>query len=298
MQYLKFAAVGLMTLGILLTTACSHMSYTRALETEVITPNNNSNTLTEGYDLEHQTNEIALLDRSGIVCGSLMTTTEALGNATSARNKAIEEGKTTYEYEYRQHSPAEYSGLDCGMYYRWGGGTDNRLNISDANPIQEYAIDSEVGEGGLHVGFTDFMFDQGWLRYGFLFRLGMGRYTFLHEYPNTGFPETLLDNDDSEWFFRMPFVYTQKVYPWFLFGFGVEGFLGIDPVMLSLAGKWSETHKYLDYGGRAGYAYAFEYGAIGAWIGYERRNIAWGDYISQGDIWKGTISLDINYEAL
>ena len=289
MLFLSFAVMS---------TGCSHMSYSRALETDTITPNDNSSTLANGYDLEHQTNEIALLDRSGIVCGSLTTTMEAAGNAKSARDKAIRDGKTTYEYSYRQHSPAEYSGLDCGMYYRWGAGSDNRLNINPTmNPVAEYAIDSEVGEGGLHIGFTEFMFDQAWLRYGFLFRLGMGRYTFIHDYPNTGFPETLLDNDDSEWFFRMPFVYTQKVYPSWLFGFGVEGIVGIDPIMLSFAGQWSNTFSYLDYGGRAGYAYTFEYGAVGAYLGYERRNIAWGEYISEADVLKGTLSIDLNYDA-
>ncbi len=282
----------------LLCTGCSHMSYSRGIETDTITPNDNSNTLAQGYDLEHQTNEIVLLDRLGVVCGSLTTTLEAAGNAKSARDKAIEDGKYSYTYQYRQHSPAEYSGLECGGYYRWGAGEGNRLKIAPAMNLQtEYSIDSEVGEGGLHVGFTEFMFDQAWLRYGVLFRLGMGRYTFIHDYPNTAFPETLLDNDDSEWFFRMPFVYTQKVYPWFLFGFGVEGFAGVDPIMLSLAGQWSNILDYLDYGARAGYAYTFEYGAVGAYAGYERRNIAWGDYISQGDVWKGTLSIDINYEA-
>jgi hypothetical protein len=282
----------------LLGSGCSHMSYSRASETESIKPNDNSNTLANGYDLEHQTNEIALLDRSGIVCGSLTTNLEATGNAMSAEREAIREGKTSYTYQYRQHSPAEYSGLECGGYYRWGGGEGNRLNIAPAANLQtEYPIDSEVGEGGLHVGFTEFMFDQAWLRYGFDFRLGMGRFTFIHDYPNTAFPETLLDNDDSEWFFRMPFVYTQKVYPWFLFGFGVEGFLGVDPIMLAFSGQWSNILDYIDYGGRAGYAYTFEYGAVGAYFGYAQRNIAWGDYIAQADVWKGTLSIDINYDA-
>lgn len=283
---------------ILLVSGCSHMSYSRGVENVAITPNNNSNTLARGYDLEHQSNEIALLDRSGIVCGSLTTSLEATGNAMSAEREAIRKGERTYEYQYRQHSPAEYSGLECGMYYRWGAGTDNRLNVAEAtNLLPEYPIDSEVGEGGLHVGFSDFMFDQGWLRYGFLFRLGMGRYTFIHDYPNTAFPDTLLDNDDSEWFFRMPFVYTQKAYPWWLFGFGAEAFLGLDPIMLTLASRWPNILEHFDYGARAGYSYAFEYGAVGAYFGYETRNIAWGDYISQGDVWKGTLSVDINYEA-
>ncbi len=285
-------------LSVTLGAGCSHMSYTRALETDTIKPNGKSNQAADGYDLEHQTNELMLLDRSGIVCGSLMTTLEATNSAMSAEREAIEAGKTKYEYSYRQHSPAEYSGLDCGMYYRWGGGEGNRLKIKPtANLLTEYPIDSEVGEGGFHMGFTDFMFDQAWLRYGILFRLGMGRYTFIHDYPNTAFPETLLDNDDSEWFFRMPIYYSNKIYPWWLFGFGVEGHFGVDPIMLTFAGQWSNILDHIDYGARAGYSFAFEYGAVSAYAGFQHRNIAWGEYISKSDAILGTLSLDINYEA-
>lgn len=170
-----------------------------------LTANNHSNQLVEGYDLKHQTNEIVLLDRSGIVCGSLMSTTEGLGNAAEARREAIKENKRSYEYEYRQHSPGEYSGLDCGGYYRWGKGKDNQLNLVPAENLQEvYPLDSRTSEAGLHIGFTQFMFQQTWLRWGMNFRLGMGSYGFIHDYPNTAFPETLLDNDDSKWFFRFP----------------------------------------------------------------------------------------------
>lgn len=282
----------------MLCTGCSHMSYTRAWETDTLTANGHSNQLVEGYDLQHQTNEIALLDRTGIVCGSLTTTMDATGSAAEARRKAEEEGKRSYTYEYRRHSPAEYSGLDCGGYVRWGRGKGGKLRLDpDAENLDaEYPLDSKTSEAGLHVGYTRYFFGLPWLRYGLLFRLAMGSYGFIHDYPNTGFPETLLDNDDDKFFFRFPIEFSLKFFPKWLFGFGIEGFGGLDPLMLAFAKKYPEFYKHFDYGARAGYALTFDAFAVGLFGGYHRQNRSFGDYVSQADAYTITLSVDLNYE--
>lgn len=290
LSWLCLAAVALLLTG------CSHTSYTRSFDTDTLTADDPSNIHVEGYDLTYQTNELVLADRLGIVCGSLMTTTEAAGNAASARRKAIEKGERRYEYEYRRHSPAEYSGIDCGGYFRWGRGT-GQLNLEAGQyDMDAYPLEAKTSEGGLHIGGTDFFFQLPWLRYSFFMRLGLGSYGFIHDYPNTGFPETQLDNDDDQFFFRMPFLFSLKFFPAWLFGFGVEPYGGVDPIMLTFGKKWGEFYKHFDYGARAGYALTFDAFAVGLFGAYGRRNVAWGEYISQADSFSVTLSLDLNYE--
>lgn len=247
---------------------------------------------TENLDAKHglheeNINEVELLDRSGMLCGSLRDPSKSLGENS--------------RYKYRQHSPAEYSGLECGGYFRWGSGayTGPTFQRSELGGVlllpNEY--EHEVGEAGLNLGLTAFMFGQGWLRYGVQVRAGVGRFSYL-EPVFTSEPVSPEAASPHHWFMRMPIIYTQKAYPWFLYGLGIEGFAGVDPVMLSVAGKWSNILEHLDYGARAAYVFTFENWAIGTYFGYERGNFTWDEYVRQNDIWKGSLSIDIDCDGI
>lgn len=289
--YLLVAAIFLTSLGI--GSGCSRMEYHRRWEDDSLTANDHSDTRVDGYEFEHETNEVVLLDRLGIVCSALSQTAEGMGNAAEARREAEEEGKSSYTYEAPNRSPSEYSGLDCGGYYRWGTG-EGTLILDDGET--EYPLGSRTSEAGLHLGIRQPLFRQDWLGYDFSIRFGLGSYGFEHEYPNTGFPEILLDDDDGKMFFRIPLHFGINIFPEWLFGFGVRGWGGLDPVQLAFAKKYPEFYNYLDYGAQAAYYLTFDPIAIGVFGGYERRNITWGDYVSQAQGFKVGMSVDLFYE--
>jgi len=266
---------------------CSHARLSRTSETET----------TYGHYIQ-DAYEISLSDRSGILCGSFRPPSEDHGPASDS---SVD--NPTPGYQYRQHSQAEYSGLECGGYFRYGEGvyTNPAFRPITAQDFSTYIIigsgnfRTEIGEAGLHLGFSDFMFGEGWLRYGFLFRLGVERYVVISRFIE-------FDASDpsrvEEWKGRMPLSYVQKVYPLFLYGLGLEGSLGVDPLMLSTSEKWPEILDYFDYGGGVGYALPFEGWALGAYFGYERRNYGREGFVLQTDGWRGTVSIDINYDGI
>lgn len=294
----------------LVAAGCSHVSYTRTWDNDSIDANDHGSPLVDGFELEHQSNHIVLLDRTGAVCASIGSMTEGLANAAEARNEAEKEGDSTYTWEYRQHSPAEYAGIECGAAYRWGngGGTfSTKLPDNDFTPPpgympQGYDVETRSTEFDVHLGATLPFFQQTWLRYSFNWRLGMGRYKVknIDEIMGLGgFPESTLDNDDSKFFFRSPFLFGLKFYPRWLFGFGIEGDVAFDPLMLAFAKRWNRFYEHFNYGARAGFylpfARAFAFGVYG---GLELRNIAWADYIVRTDSWGIGASFDVNFSKL
>lgn len=68
---------------------------------------------------------------------------------------------------------------------------------------------------------------------------------------------------------------------------------------LSTTGRscWSKFYEHFDYGGRVGYALTLEKFSVGVFGGYHRRNISFGDYISQANAFTATASVDLNFEA-
>jgi hypothetical protein len=287
----RFGVVLGLTVAVLAGAAgCSHMSYTRGVE-DTVSRRSPDEAPPTTYEAELDMNEIVLADRLGIFCSSLAETSEKLGNAKSAHDKAVEEGKRTYTVTWRERNPADYKGVACGAYYKWSGPSGG-LENSPAFDADDSPYDVTYGEGGLFFGGTEALVDSwDWLRWSMQVKVGMGQFTFDPD-------DNYRNVDDDEWSFRTPMDFGLLIYPDFLYGAGVEAFGGMDLIgwaFTSGHGTWTEK---FDYGARAGYIFTTDYLALSAYGGWEHRNYAWGEFWTQYDSFGITAAIDLNYEQM
>lgn len=270
-----------------LTSACSHMSYSRGVEDTISrgSPEKKPDTY---YEAELDMNEIRLVDNLGVFCAALAETSEQIGNERKAYQEAVRDKKRSYEYSWRERSPSEFQGMSCGAYYKWGSSDAGRYYIP-GNPPDGREYSSSYGEGGLSVsGVAKLVEDWDWLRFSAGARIGMGRYT-------QTFDKTPPEVHKLDWALRVPLDIGVLIYPEFLYGFGIEGFGGADLVGWALSSGNGDFSEKFDFGGRAGYIFTSTYFALSAYAGWERRNFTFGEFWTQYDALVFSAAIDLNY---
>lgn len=285
---------------------CSHVSYTRGVQ------NQTSRGLErlpypEAYyrDATYDTNEIVLADRTGIVGAALGTQLEGTGNAFEAMRKAEEEGKRTAEYSYRVHRPDEYDGAAIGIYYRWGD-TDGtglqQLSLetpvnAEINGLHEAPYTSSFGEGGLHMGGQESLYDD-WLSWSILVRIGMISYDLK---PGPSADRQLQDRakrDAEAWGFRVPSHFGLMIDPEWLYGFGLRAWGGADLVgWLFTRDRGSWTDKF-DYGAEASWGIIVGDFGFSLLAGYGHYNFSWGEFWTEYDQFYGSFAIDVDIVSL
>ncbi len=206
--------------------ACTHVEYARSFESgEAVLKPDEFGPPTGRFE-DYQVNEIKLLDPSGSVCAGATTGLSALNAATTARDEAIEERRTEYEYEYNVYAPV--AGLYCGGYYRWGSGFTTMRSAPPTNAVQtteDVGLDMETWELGFVAEGTDQFEGLDWLTWTFGFELAVGKYDWADKEASR---ETQIKDYDDPILFRMPLTGGLGFYPPFLFGAGLEARGGAD----------------------------------------------------------------------
>lgn len=285
--------VALLALG-LVASGCTHVEYTRGWRTaEAAT----TEAPQGDYGFDYHTNEVVLTDRLGIVCASLSTTTEAYANAIEGGRKAEEEGKRSYTVTYHRHSPAEYVGAECGGYYAWATNRPATYVARNLPDEPSYEAESNRHEAGLQFGGVGPLVPR-YLRGAARIRLGMGKHHLTTDVPNGSFPESRFDNDDDKFFFRFPITFGLLVYPWFLYGFGIEAYGGADILSWAFSQSKDKVWTKLDYSARAGYSLSLKNVAITVTGGWQHAFYAWADYDVRFDEFMLTGALDFNLTEL
>lgn len=256
---------------------CTHVEYSRTWETgrADIDPEEFG---TQAYDHEdYKVNEITWLDPRGAVCAGVTTGLDAVNSATDARNKAIEEGKSTYEYEYNVYAPV--SGLYCGGYFRWGTGSSTGYEAPPRNSPQtmggQTTVDGRFRELGFHASGAGQFEAFNWMTYSFGFRLGMGRYRWLDEFQSE---RGALKDDEGPFLFRMPLFAGLGLFPPFLRGFGVEAQGGTDPIGLALTAGNGKVWQKWDGKAMAKFQFVRDPVIFTVSGGVERTSTHWGEY--------------------
>ena len=227
---LSFALACLMMLS-----GCS-VQYLRGKRTEVSRFNDENSQLDSIARLD--TNEIVMLDKSGVVCSGAQTGLNQASARQGAINKMVREGSYRETYTWRVHSPAEYQGIDCGIYYHWGSG-ENVDYDRRYHPTPRGSEEREVttwNAGYQMYGWGEWIpgLAAGYAR----FRVNLGRTTV-----GTG------DDDERRGIkLGIPLHVGLRVAPTWLYGFGVEAYGGGEAIAAALSkrGRWYEK---FDYGG-------------------------------------------------
>ena len=234
-------------------------------------------TVSSQHEAKLNTHELVLTDDSGVVCAGLMTELERTGNAAEALHEARREGKTfgTVEYSYRLHSPAEYRGLSCGGYFRWGSGEGTVQGlVGPASSLTHQTFDATFShhEGGFWLGGMDTLLsDASWLRYAIEFRFGFGDYD---AEPNTEL--TLTEGARGGMYLTAPLRFGLLLFPEWAYGFGVAGMTGAD--VFSWFSEQGRVYIKFDASGRVEYTYGTRHVAASVYGGWEMKHTAWGDH--------------------
>lgn len=303
-------SAGLLGLTALLTLAgCSHVSYTRGVQTQQARglerlPN------PEPYyrGATYHTNEIVLADCTGVVGAALGTQLEGTGNAFEAKREAEREGKRTAEYSYRIHRPDEYDGAAIGIYYKWGdieGEGTQQLSLDvpinpDISGLHEAPFTGSLGEGGLHMGGRDTLIDGwDWLSWTILVRIGLVSFDIQ---PDPTLSDRQLQEraelDAEEFGFRVPSHFGLMFDPEWLYGLGVHAWGGADLVgWLFTRDRGSWTDKF-DYGAEVSWGMIVGDFGFSILAGYTHQNHSWGEYWVDYDQFYGSLAIDVDVVSL
>lgn len=285
---------------------CSHVSYTRGVQTQEARglerlPSPESNYGETTFD----TNEIVLADRTGIFAAALGTQLEGTANAFEAKRKAEAAGKRTAEYSYRVHRPDEYDGAAIGMYYKWGSSPSSGQHTLDIESTINPAIDGRheapysatFGEGGLHMGGKDTLVGD-WLSWSILVRIGLVNFDVT--------PDPMADRqitereklDADEYGLRVPSHFGLIVDPEWLYGLAVHAWGGADMVGWLFTGDRGSWSDKLDYGAEVSWGMIFGDFGVSVLAGYTHQNHAWGEYWVVYDQVYGSLALDVDIVSL
>ncbi len=286
---------------------CSHVSYTRGVQTQEALPLERLPSPESTYgEATFDTHEIVLADRTGVLGAALGTQIEGTGNAFAAMREAEAEGKRSAEYSYRVHRPDEYDGAAIGIYYKWGetqAPGDYTLDIeSTLNPLIDgrhaAPYTASFGEGGLHMGGKEALVDD-WLSWSIMVRLGMARYDLT---PDPMATDRQIDErtkrDGEAWAFRVPSHFGLMIDPEWLYGLAVHGWVGADLVGWLFTrdrGSWSDK---IDYGGDVSWGMIVGDFGFSVGVGYARQNHSWGEHWVQYDQFFGMLALDVDVVSL
>lgn len=210
----------------------------------------------------------------------------------------VKDGRMTGEYSWKTYDATQFEGIECGLFYRNGGGTGG--GVTDYSVIPPFSANSPTGrltyeqgehslhEVGLHIG------GQGYFDYGFLwrfeFRITGGSFDLV--YPDLAGPGRLPSKlEDGGGFFTIP---TRVAFGWapeYLFGLGAMAWGGVELAQW-LANYGEERESYLDY---------FDYGAGGTlvvdtpyvrpslYFGWMNTNIYWDDRVANHQGYEGRV---------
>lgn len=249
--------------------ACA-VHYSRAQREELVT--------TEGQtEISHRlsTNEILATDSSGLVCAGIATHTSAYGNAMSAVREARREGKREVEFTYRRASPAQFAGIQCGAYYKWGGGTSAIYDLSGGERPRDVVGDTKLSEIGLHFEGSEQLLDSFEdLFWTARFRLGGG------EVSEESGPE-LLDGTRLLFPFEAGLLYAPAV----LVGGGVKAHVGYD--VMNLVTEVGDASEKFNYGASGFYRATVGRFGFGAEVGWRHESVGTydpGTWIEADDV--------------
>lgn len=296
--------LGFLTLAaVLVSTGCSHVGYHQAHVDGTTTEYGSAELPVQTYQLV--LHEFHLYDRTGGFCAGML---EAGGKEAAKREEAremVKDGRMTGEYSWKTYDATQFEGIECGLFYRNGGGTGG--GVTDYSTIPPFSANSPTGrltyeqgehslhEVGLHIG------GQGYWDYGFLwrfeFRITGGSFDLV--YPDLTGPGRLPSKlEDGGGFFTIP---TRVAFGWapkYLFGLGAMAWGGVELAQW-LANYGEERESYLDY---------FDYGAGGTlvvdtpyvrpslYFGWMNTNIYWDDRVANHQGYEGRLGLDIVWE--
>lgn len=256
---------------------CTHLEYTRVWERGSATLKDEEFGPKKIDFEDYGVNQITWLDPTGTVCAGAQTGLSELSAAKSARDKAIEDRKYTYNYTYNIYAPI--AGVYCGLYYRWGSG---RTIIRDAPPKnavqtqEDVSTEGSLWELGFHVQGTEQLESFNWMTYTFSFALAVGRYQWTNPDPKA------LDQIkiyDDPFLFRLPLWGGVGLFPPFLYGFGLKAQGGADLIAWALSSGAGQWYQKFDYEVGAAYELkAFNPLILGASAGLRQDNLHWGEY--------------------
>jgi hypothetical protein len=279
--------------------ACSHIEYVRGEQTSTLRHKDYPDEAA-GFDgLDFSTQELQLYDRTGGVCASLNTTLAQAGARQTAINEAIRERRTTAKYSWRVSQPAEFRGMECGIYNKWGSGRGYRYypvsypdGINGPYEVDDVYNDLKISmwEGGLHLGGAEPLFDDvPWALFSISTRFGAGLFRL-------GTKNTRAYDNDP--YFTLPVHLGLVLVPEWLFGFQAKVFGGADPIGWLFTEDRAKVSEQLDYGGQAGYVLSWDAVSISAWAGWQQRHHYWGDYWVDYQQWTGSVALDLFWEEI
>jgi hypothetical protein len=205
----------------------------------------------EAWQIEGgKTHKITATDQGGGLCAILATSAEAHNARSAAIERAIEDGKDTYTYEYRIHSADEFSDGKCEVWARFGGASGNlRYNPEESTGEMQSTVpgSADMKEFGLDIVPPGLEVLSGLYLRGY-FRFAGGSMTVDPDDPSTGIP-----NVDS-------FVQDMSlggfidIVPWWLYGVGLHIYLHY----AYITGEWSTgsmldlTIKVFDFAAKVG----------------------------------------------
>ena len=300
------ALLGLTTAAASLS-GCSHVSYTRGVQTQEALglerlPSPESNYGETTFD----THEIVLADRTGILGSALGTGLEGTSSAFEAKRKAEAAGKRSAEYSYRVHRPDEYDGAAIGVYYKWGSSQSPGQHTLDIESAINPDIDGRhtspysatLGEGGLHMGGKDTLIGD-WLSWSILVRIGLTSYDLTPDPMLADRQITERQAGDAEAYgLRVPSHFGLIIDPEWLYGLAVHGWFGADMVGWLFTGDRGSWSDKLDYGGDVSWGMLFGDFGVSLLVGYAHQNHAWGEYWVRYDQFYGALALDVDLVSL
>lgn len=291
-------------IGLLAASGCSHISYGQAhvdgntTEYAEFAPERPVQT----YQLV--LHEFHLYDRTGGFCAGMLESGGKAAAEIDERREMAKDGRMTGEYEWKTYDPAQFNGIECGLFYRYGQGTGG--GVTDYSTIPPYSATSPTGrftyeegehslhELGLHIG------GQGYFDYGFLwrfeFRITGGSLDLVT--PNLVGPGRMPKEEEGSGFFTIPTRVAIGFAPDYLFGLGAMAWGGIELAQW-LANYGEERDSiidYFDYGAGAMFVADTPYVRPSLYFGWLNNHIYWNDRVATHKGLEGRVALDLVWE--
>ncbi|MFY0566832.1 hypothetical protein ACN28E_23735 [Archangium lansingense] len=274
-------------------TGCSHIVYSRGvMSAEAANIDPDENPKDQPFDFSQRrvqadTQEVALLDSTGLVCASLMTAGDAMASAEGRRKQAErnrEFGILTYKY--RVTAPGEFGGYPCGVFVKWSTVNEYR----GFQPGSEGQVPS-FGEAGLMLsGWDEFLLP------GLYFGGGTR--------PSVGFYSEASVPGSDDVFLRLPINLGFMIAPYWAGGLALRATAGADIMSMLLMAKSQPFRNGfwvpLDYGAYLSWTLPiFRYGSVTAMAGWGKEvQVNNSDLMFVQGQWQGQLSLVIDYDAI